>query len=73
MHVAATPMHTTADAHPFASHLGADDLNDYVLSGKNDFSSSGIPFKGGVTDAFKDLLMKALSPTASARPTIPAS
>ena len=59
-----------ADAHPFASHLGADDLNDYVLSGKNDFQTSGIPFKGSVTDKFKDLLMKALSPTASARPTM---
>ena len=59
-----------ADAHPFAGHLGADDLNDYVLSGKNDFQSSGIPFKGTVTDKFKDLLMKALSPTASARPTM---
>ena len=59
-----------ADAHPFASHLGADDLNDYVLSGRNDFSSSGIPFKGGVTDTFRDLLMKAFSPNASARPTM---
>ncbi len=59
-----------ADAHPFTSHLDTDDLNDYVLSGKNDFQKSGIPFKGAVTDKFKDLLMKAFSPTASARPTM---
>ncbi len=59
-----------ADAHPFGSHLGAEDLKDYVLSGTNDFSSAGIPFKGEVSDTFKNLMMKALSPTASARPTM---
>ena len=59
-----------ADAHPFESHLSADDLDDYVLSGKNDFSASGIPFKGKVTSKLGDLLMKALSPIASARPTM---
>ena len=61
-----------ADAHPFASHFDADDFNDYVLSGKNDFSGSGIPFKGKVTPKLGDLLMKALSPTASSRPTMEA-
>lgn len=59
-----------ADAHPFDSHLSAEDLNDYVLSGTNDFSSSGIPFKGNVPDEFADLLMKAFSPTADQRPTM---
>lgn len=59
-----------ADAHPFGSHLDADDLKDYVLSGTNDFSASGIPFKGEVPDSLKNLLMKAFSPTASARPTM---
>lgn len=59
-----------ADAHPFESHLSADDLDDYVLSGKNDFSASGVPFKGEVTSKLGDLLMKALSPIASVRPTM---
>lgn len=59
-----------ADVHPFASHLGAEDLNDYVLSGTNDFSSGEIMFKGIVTDRLKNLLMNSLSPAASARPTM---
>jgi serine/threonine protein kinase len=59
-----------ADAHPFGSHLSADDLNDYILSGTNDFSASGIPFKGSVSDNLKNLLLKAFSPTATERPTM---
>jgi len=59
-----------AGVHPFESHLSADDLYDYVLSGKNDFSASGVPFKGEVTSKLGDLLMKALSPIASVRPTM---
>ena len=59
-----------AGAHPFASHLGEDDLSEYVLSGKNDFASGGIPFKGSVPPRIKDLLIKALSPNAADRPTM---
>lgn len=61
-----------ADAHPFASHLEAEDLKDYVLSGTNDFSASGIPFKGEVPAKLQDLLKKALSPRTADRPSMEA-
>lgn len=60
-----------ANAHPFGSHLGQDDFNEYVLSGKCDFEDkSKIPFAGEVTDKFRELIFNALDIKASKRPTM---
>ena len=55
---------------PFASHLDADraELDAYVLSGKNDFLSGGVPFKGVVSSRFEGLLLQALSVGKNRRP-----
>ena len=51
-----------ANAHPFDSHLGQEDFNEYVLSGKCDFEDpSKIPFVGEVTDKFRELIFNALN------------
>lgn len=60
-----------ANAHPFDSHLGQEDFNEYVLSGKCDFEDpSKIPFVGEVTDKFRELIFNALNVKASKRPTM---
>jgi len=60
-----------AGRHPFQSALDSDDLNKYILSGKNDFSGpDAIPFAGEVTPAFRELLFKALSVDPKERPTM---
>ena len=60
-----------ANAHPFDSHLGQEDFNEYVLSGKCDFEDpSKIPFAGEVTDKFRELIFNALNVKASKRPTM---
>lgn len=60
-----------ANAHPFASHLGEDDFNKYVLSGKCDFEDpSKIPFVGEVTDKFRELIFKSLNIDPKKRPTM---
>lgn len=58
-----------AGVHPFGSHLGEDDLTEYVLSGTNDFTKKGkIPFKGYVTPKFEELVLKALDVDPKKRP-----
>ena len=60
-----------ANAHPFDSHLGQEDFNEYILSGKCDFEDpSKIPFVGKVTDKFRELIFNALNVKASKRPTM---
>lgn len=61
-----------ADHHPFDSHLSEDDLKEYVLSGKNDFTGGEIPFKEKVTAKFRALISQALSVDPKKRPTMEA-
>ena len=60
-----------ADAHPFASKLSSEKLSEYILSGKNDFGSKDkIPFKGDVSDKFRELVFNALNVDPKKRPTM---
>lgn len=60
-----------AGKHPFASHLGEDDLPKYILSGKNDFKGkTSIPFYGKVSSRFQDLVLAALDVNPKNRPTM---
>ena len=59
------------NAHPFASHLGQDDFNKYVLSGTCDFKDArSIPFVEEVSDRFRELIFNALNVDYNKRPTM---
>lgn len=60
-----------ADKHPFGSKLDDEKFNEYILSGKNDFKNpSEIPFKGEVTDRFRELIFNSLNVDPKKRPTM---
>lgn len=60
-----------ADKHPFGSKLNDEDFNGYVLSGECDFKTAAdIPFKGGVSDKFRQLVFDSLNVNPKKRPTM---